>query len=167
VSVFAESSIEFDFTNATVAIAHDKPAPGHGNSVWPGVDFCIGDPPGWIWLEVKSWNPTHIPAKDRGGSRWSFISKLKSKSFTKEIRDKFLGTTAFLTWRGSLPLAPTTFILLFEPPHMLDAALLVTFQSRLKAQIPNLKAWQEPIYVAVVDLAEWNRRYPEYPARLL
>ena len=99
--------------------------------------------------------------------RWSFICKMKSKSFTKEMRDKFLGTTAFLTWRGIFPPAPTRFVLLFQPPRPLDSALLVTFQTRIKSQIPNLSLWQEPIYVAVLDLAEWNRRYPQYPARLL
>lgn len=166
-SVFVESRIEFDFTNATSATQHDQPVPGHGNSVWPGVDFCVHEGPEWIWLEVKNWNPVHLATKNRGGNRWSFISKLKNKSFTKEIRDKFLGTTAFLAWRDIFPLAPTRFVLLFEPPHTLDAALLVTFQSRIKVQIPNLKTWREPIYVAVLDLAEWNRRYPDYPARLL
>ncbi len=166
-SVFIESRIEFDFTSAAAAVQHDKPAPGHGNSVRPGVDFCIEDGGEWIWLEVKSWDPTHILAKERGGSRWSFICKMKSKTFTKETREKFLGTTAFLTWRDIFPLAPTRFILLFQPPHTLDSALLVTFQSRVKSQIPNLKVWQSPIFVAVLDLAEWNLRYPQYPAQLL
>lgn len=166
-SVFIESRIEFDFTSASAAVQHDKPAPGHGNSVWPGVDFCIEDGGEWIWLEVKSWDPAPIPAKDRGGMRWSFICKMKSKAFTKEIREKFLGTTAFLTWSNIFPLAPTRFILLFQPPHTLDSALLGTLQTRVKSQIPNLRIWAEPVSVAVLDTAEWNRRYPQYPARLL
>ena len=166
-SVFIESRIEFDFTQAASVTPHDARPGGHGNSVWPGVDFCIEDYGEWIWLEVKSWDPTHVPAKDRGGMRWSFICKMKSKTFTKEVREKFLGTTAFLAWRDTFPLAPTRFILLFQPPHTLDAALLVTFQSRVKSQIPNLRSWAEPVFVAVLDTIEWNRRYPQYPARLL
>ena len=166
-SVFIESRIEFDFTQATSVTSHDARPGGHGNSVWPGVDFCIEDDGEWIWLEVKSWDPTQTPAKDRGGRRWSFICKMKSKAFTKEIREKFLGTTAFLTWRNIFPSAPTRFILLFQPPHALDSALLVTFQSRVKSQIQNLRSWAEPVFVAVLDTAEWNRRYPHYPARLL
>ncbi len=47
------------------------------------------------------------------------------------------------------------------------SALLVTFQSRVNSQIPNLRLWAEPVSVAVLDTAEWNRRYPQYPARLL
>ena len=166
-SVFIESRIEFDFTGAASVVQHDKPAPGHGNSVWPGVDFCIEEPPDWIWLEVKNWDPTHIAARERGGSRWSFICKMKSRSFTKEVREKFLGTTAFLAWIGAFNPAPTRFILLFQPPRALDSALLVTFQTRIKSQVPNLALWQQPIFVAVLDLAEWNWRYPQYPARLL
>ena len=166
-SVFIERRIEFDFTHAVSAAPHDARLGGHGNDKWPGVDFCIQDGQEWIWLEVKSWDPTHIVAKERGGSRWSFICKMKSKAFTQEMRNKFLGTTAFLAWRNIFPLAPTRFILLFQPPHALDSALLVTFQSRIKSQVANLKTWQEPIYAAVLDLAEWNRRYSAYPAKLL
>ncbi len=166
-SVFIESRIECDFTQAASVTPHDARPGGHGNSVWPGVDFCIDDGGEWIWLEVKNWDPTHVPAKDRGGMRWSFICKMKSKTFTKEIREKFLRTTAFLAWKDMFPLAPTRFILLFQPPHTLDSALLVTFQSRVKPQIPNLRSWAEPVFVAVLDTAEWNRRYPQYPVRLL
>ena len=166
-SVFVESRIEFDFTRAASAVQHDKPAPGHGNNVWPGVDFCLQDDLEQLWLEVKSWHPAHFAPKDRGGSRRSFLSKMKSKVFTQEVRNKFLGTTAFLAWTNSFAPAPTRFILLFQPPRPLDAALLVTFQNRIKSQVPNLRVWQQPIYVAVLDLAEWNCRYPEYPARLL
>lgn len=166
-SVFIESRIEFDFTRAVSAVPHDKPAPGHGNSLWPGVDFCIQEGTDWLWLEVKSWDPAPILPKDRGGSRWSFLCKMRSKEFAKEARGKFLGTTAFLAWSNRLPLAPTRYILLFEPPRPLDAALLVTFQTRLKPQVPDLAVWAAPVFVAVLDLAEWNRRYPDYPARLL
>ncbi len=166
-SVFIESRIKLDFSNAVRVVPHDGRAGGQGNSVWPGVDFCIEEGPEWIWLEIKNWDPAHIPAKDRGGSRWSFICKMKSKAYAKEMRNKFLGTTAFLAWKGIFPLAPTRFILLFEPPRPLDSALMVTFQSRVRSQVPDLTFWAQPIFVAVLDLAEWNRRYPQYPARLL
>lgn len=166
-SVFLEQTLEIDFTNAVSVVPHDNRPGGQGNSIWPGVDFCLQDGPDWIWLEVKNWDPTHIAPNRRGGTRWSFICKMQSKTFTKEVRDKFLGTTAFLAWTGTFPLAPTRFILLFEPPHALDAALLVTFQTRLKAQIPDHVLWQQAVHVAVLNLAQWNQRFPDYPARLL
>lgn len=166
-NVFAESNIEFDFTHAVGAIQHDKPAPGHGNSVWKGVDFCVQDGSEQLWLEVKSWDPAYYPARRRGGTRWSFICKMKSEAFTTEMLFKFLGTTAFLTWTNNFTLAPTTYVLLFQPPRPLDAALSGTFQSRIASRVSRPKIWHQPIYVAVLDLDEWNRRYPEYPARLL
>ena len=95
------------------------------------------------------------------------MTSYKSKAYTQEMRNKFLGTTAFLAWTNNFMPAPTRYILLFQPPRPLDAALLVTFQSRIKSQVPNLRVWHEPISVAVLDLDEWNRRYPDYPARLL
>ena len=166
-SVFAESNIEFDFTRAASAIQHDKPTPGHGNSIWKGVDFCIQDGEEQLWLEVKSWDPSHIAPMRRGGSRRSFLCKMKSRAFTAEILLKFLGTTAFLAWTNNFTLAPTTYVLLFQPPRPLDAALLVTFQSRIASRISRPKIWHKPIFVAVLNLDEWNQRYPEYPARIL
>lgn len=148
-------------------MAHDERPGGQGNNIWNGVDFCLQDGAEHLWLEVKSWHPAHINPRNRGGSRRSFLSKMKSKAFTQEMRNKFLGTTAFLAWTDQFVPAPTRFILLFHPPRPLDAALLVTFQNRIKAQVPNLRVWQQPIFVAVLDLDEWNRRYSEYPARLL
>lgn len=166
-SVFIESHIEFDFTHAVSAAAHDERSGGQGNNIWNGVDFCLQDGAEQLWLEVKSWNAAHIDPRNRGGSRRSFLSKMKSKVFTQEMRNKFIGTTAFLAWTNNFTPAPTRYVLLFQPPHALDAALLVTFQNRIKSQVPNPRVWQQPIYVAVLDLDEWNRRYPEYPARLL
>jgi hypothetical protein len=64
VSLFVESNITFDFTAAKTVIEHDKVSPTHpggnvhGNGKWPGVDFCIEEASGgWIWLEVKNWDP--------------------------------------------------------------------------------------------------------------
>ena len=167
-SVFIESRIEFDFTDAIRVVQHDKPVPGHGNTVWPGTDFCIKESVNEsIWLEVKNWDPTHIAPKDRGGCRWSFICKMKSKTFAKDMRNKFLGTTAFLAWTDNYLLEPTKFVLLFQPPHTLDVALLGTLQTRLQSQIPNLSIWQASIRVSILDVGEWNMRFSQFPARLL
>jgi hypothetical protein len=166
VSVLVESNIEFDFSRATQVIEHDKQA-GDGNSVWPGVDFRIEDPPGWIWLEVKSWDPTHIAPARRGGTRWSFICKMKSKPFAAEMRNKFLGTTAFLAWTNAFPLSDTRYIILFVPPKPLDKALLGTHNQLLRGHFPKTAPWAQPIRVSVLTIAEWNLRFPQYPAHLL
>ena len=130
-SLYVESSITFDLTAAVTVIEHDKATPTHlgglvhGNSIWSGVDFCIEEATGsWIWLEVKNWDQTHIPPARRGGSRWSFICKMKSREFLREMRGKFLGTTAYLALTGSLPSTSIQFALLFEPPTVVDSALI-------------------------------------------
>ena len=171
-SLYVESNITFDFTSAAAVIEHDRTVsavPGgrvHGNSIWPGVDLCIEQPSGeWIWLEVKNWDPRHIAPSRRGGSRWSFICKMRSNQFLKEMRVKFLGTMAYLAWTGSLPTAPVQFVLLFEPPKLLDSALVGSRMTRLRELIRNLARWAHPIRVSVLTLVEWNARFGHiYPA---
>lgn len=170
-SLFVESNITFDFTAARAVIEHDKSVPTHsggdthGNNKWPGVDFCIEEASGsWIWLEVKSWDPAHIPPIRRGGNRRSFLCKMRSNAFLLEMRGKFLGTTAFLAWTGTLPACTTHFVLLFEPPHVLDAALLGSRMARLREQIQD-RRWLPPVTVSVLTLSEWTARFGrDYPA---
>lgn len=173
-SVYVESSIEFDFATAAKVIEHDKTTPSypggsvHGNNLWPGVDLCIEETSGdWIWLEVKSWDPTHIASNRRGASRWSFLCKMRSNAYAKEMRGKFLGTTAFLAWKNSFYLAPTQFVLLFEPPKPLDAALVGSRITRMRSLVPNHLYWAQPIYVSVLTVSEWNMRFVSYPARVI
>ena len=157
-SVYKESNIEFDFTQA-------KTANRHNNSVWKGVDFCIEEPSGeWIWLEVKSWDLKHIDPHRRGGAVRSFRAKMKSNDYANEMCGKFIGTTAFLAWKGNFVLAPTTFVLLFEPPRPLDAALLGSRITRMQSLIPR-KIWAQPLGVVVLTTGGWNERFPDYPAK--
>jgi hypothetical protein len=87
-----------------------------------------------------------------------------SDDYLREMRGKFLGTTAFLSWTGLLPNTPTRFILLFEPPHQLDAALLGSRMMRLREQIQD-RRWSPPVAVSVLTLSEWNSRFGhDYPA---
>ncbi len=177
-SVYVESGIEFDFSSARTVIEHDKSAPTHAggtvhkNSVWPGVDFCIEEtlvgqtPAEWIWLEVKSWEPSRIDPHRRGGNRWSFICKMKSDRFAMEMRDKFLGTTAFLAWTNNFTLAQTRFVLLFEPPTPMDSALLGSRNTRMQGRMSS-KLWVYPIRVSVLTLKGWNARFGvDYPAHI-
>ncbi len=174
-SVFVESDLEFDLTKARNAFNYEAllsglpgASPAARNTFWPGIDFCIEDAPDeTIWLEVKSWNPASIPPKDRGGSWRSFQSKMKSAAFAKEMRGKFLGTSSFFAWDGRAMPPVVRFILLFEPPRSIDAALLLTFGQKVKQQLmpPKTLAWRSRIEVSALTLAEWNQRFPDYPAR--
>ncbi len=172
--MYVESNIELDFAAAKTVIEHDKQTPSYpggrvnGSALWPGVDFCIEELPGdWLWLEVKSWDPAPIAPNRRGGSRWSFICKMRSSEYAKEMRNKFLGTSAFLAWQNQFILAPTRLILLFQPPKPLDAALLGAQVTRMRSLIPNLRRWAQPITVSVLTVSEWNLRFRSYPAKVL
>lgn len=167
-SVFSESGIEFDFSRAHSALEYEKigVTPPQKNTFWAGIDFCIEDISNEvIWLEVKSWNPARIDAVRRGGSQRSFVAKMRSESFGLEMRSKFRGTSAFFGWRGdSLP-TKVRYIAILEPPRLIDAALMGTLTDRLKnLKPPKSLSWRSRIDVSVLNLSEWNQRFPEYPA---
>ena len=173
-SVFVESNIRFDFTNARAAFDYEgalSTVPGASattkNTFWPGIDFHIEDTSDTsIWLEVKNWDPVNITSVRRGGSRWSYVTKMKSNAFAAEMRNKFLGTSAFFAWDGRAIPQGVRYLLLFEPPHAIDAALALTFAHRVRSQVmpPNILPWRGRITVGTLTLNQWNERFPEYPA---
>jgi len=174
VSVFVESNIEFDFTNARSAFEYEKvlnSLPGASaarrNKFWPGIDFHIDDTANSsIWLEVKNWDPANISAVRIGGSRWSYTCKMKSDKFAAEMRNKFLGATSFFAWDSRAIPNNVHFLLLFEPPHPMDSALVLTLGHKVKQQLmpPRVLPWRQRITVGALTLAEWNLRFPDYPA---
>lgn len=165
-----ESGIEFDFTNAISVIRHDKPLPhGDGNTIWKGVDFRIKNAnAAWIWLEVKSWDPRGIILEDQESSRTDFYSKLMTKEFGAELRSKFYGTTAFLAWTGAFEPTDVTFVVLLQPPHPIDKALLGTLSESIRSAFPQKKAiWTHNLSFALADVDEWNKSYPDFRAKIL
>ena len=173
-SVYVESNIQIDFTRAFKVVKYEGLLAGlpgasltQRNTFWPGVDFHVEETPSdAIWLEIKSWNPASIPPKDRGGSRWSFLCKMKSNRFAQEMREKFLGTSSFFVWDNRPFPSRIRFLLLFEPPQSMDAALILTFGQKVKSQLmpPKALTWRNRIDVGALTLTEWNLRFPDYPA---
>jgi hypothetical protein len=160
VSIFIESEIEFDFTRSSLAVKHDA-----ANTIFPGVDFIIEEPHRWIWVEVKNWEGASVPAARRGGQRRSFLSKLRSNVFyTDTLRAKFTGTTTYLVLTGNHPKKEVLYIALLESPKM-ESALMGHASRKLSQLIKRDSLWQITVNAAVMDLAEWNARFPEYPAR--
>jgi hypothetical protein len=163
VNEYVESKIKFDFTKAHKVLEYEGlltglpgVSPTLRNTFWPGIDFYIEDAPDEaIWLEVKSWNPNSIAPKDRGGNRWSFLCKMKSNHFAMEMRGKFLGTSSFFAWDGRTLPSIVRFILLFEPPHPIDDALILTFGHKVKQQMmpPKALVWRRRIEVGALRWA--------------
>jgi hypothetical protein len=91
---------------------------------------------------------------------------MRSKVFARELREKFLGTVAFLASKkdpNALP-SPLTLVFLFQPPHAADHSLLGICQQLLRDQL-HTALTPLNIRFAVVDLDGWNDRFPKYPAR--
>ena len=176
-NVHVESNIEFDFTKAHRVVEYENlfaglpgASPNQRNQFWPGIDFHIEDAPDdVIWLEVKSWNPAQFAPRDRGGQRRSFQCKMKSKSYPMEVREKFLGASAFFAWDSRPIPLKVRFLLLLEPPHPMDSALILTFGHKVRSQLmpPRILTWRRRMEVSALTLAEWNRRFPDYPARII
>ncbi|WP_394794990.1 hypothetical protein [Armatimonas sp.] len=164
-SVYQESGIELDLSATPQHEKHDTI-----NTVLGGVDFQIIEPTGQLWLEMKSWSPNVIPTHRRGGQRRSYLSKMRSGKFGRELREKFLGTCTFLTLTGAPPAAPILYVLLLESTPA-DSALRSHMMTRMRSMLPRsgsrARAWMHTIEVVVVDTTEWNARFPSYPARLL
>lgn len=159
-----ESYIEFDFSAASHVFEHDTQCPrckgvsqADGNSLWPGVDFRLWDDAGWIWLEVKNW---------RVSARNAYRKKMRSGAFAAEMREKFLGTAAYLAWRADAAALPAglTLVFLFQPPAGADPVLRGVFLQLLRNQLHNAL---QPVglRLALVDVSSWNDHFSIYPAK--
>ncbi len=173
-SVFVESNIKFDFTQASSAFEYQTELASltgasatTRNTFWPGIDFHIQDTEtSAIWLEVKNWDPAYIEPERRSDSQQSFLSKINSNAFAREMREKFLGTSAFFAWAGRKLPDNVHYLLMFEPPQPLDSALVLAFGHKVKQILspPKLLPWCNRINVCALTLSDWNKRYPDYTA---
>jgi hypothetical protein len=161
VSIVVESEIEIDLTHAIKYDKHDAV-----NNVWPAVDFIIDNGAEYLWLEIKNYEQSSIPLRRRGGQRWKFLCEMRGKPFFRELRGKFLGTTAYLSFTGDMPTKPIVYIILLESPK-LDSALKQRAMDRMRELLRPHHTWTPSIAVAVVNVADWNALYPHYPAKTL
>lgn len=168
-SIVQESGIEFNFNSAAQIFRHDDSGPGcDGNkSIWKGIDFRVNNGSTWLWIEVKSWDPTRVDPHRRGGNQQKFIGKMRSKEFAAEIRAKFLGTSAFLAWNGTFLPADVVYIVLFEPPRSVDKALMGALLTKVDSMFVHNFPWAQSISCVLLDVDDWNFYYPQYPAQIL
>lgn len=152
-----ESAIGFDFTAATLIEKHD-----HINRVFKAVDFIIEDGNAEIWLEVKNWDPSRIPANHRRNQRRMFLRRIRGERFCQdELLGKFVGTSAFRFHNGQTRLGALKYVVVLNEPRLDRATLL-----RLNDKLINLiqpASHVLPVIVAVVDRVTWNREFPHLP----
>ena len=156
-----ESDVAFDFSAAIWCDRHDVT-----NTASQGVDFIIEEPDRQIWLEVKNWHGVSVLPHRRGGQAKSFLAKLRGKqkkTFFKEVmRGKFISTVAYFALQQSPLTKPILYVALLESSRM-DAHILSTSTTELRSLVRAGK-WAVPVEAIVVNLAEWQVRFPEYPA---
>lgn len=157
-----ESNIRFDFGD-TYFVRHGQD--GDGNTNWKGVDFRIQLKEGWLWLEVKNWNPPaskSIPAEIREVIDTDYQDKTKDETLTQDLVSKFLGTTAFLAWKEGFKPQKVDYVALLVGPPGIDAAQISGFNDNLSSHTGNhVKAR------VISNLEDWNRIYPKFPATLI
>ena len=174
-----ENGIAFDFGAALSCDKHDAT-----HNVFDGVDFIVKEAGQFIWLEVKNFEKSSFTPAERDEAEQKFLAKMTQRKrdkeeydfFRDELRAKFIGTAAFF-WLTGVPVTmPIVYVILLKSPRF-DSALRLHATSSMRRLIPSngTKAarWTTPIpfhrlaqvvNVAVVDAAEWNARFPQYPA---
>ncbi len=163
-----ESDLLFDFSAALRCDKHDAT-----NTVFPGVDFIVKEIDRQIWVEVKNWEGASIPASRRGGQRRSFLAKLNSRVYFKEtLRAKFIGTCAYLALTDAPLREDVVYIALLESPRM-DSALMLQATTRLRNLVKRDPLWYFTdangnrvailVNAVVLNVSEWNARFPQYP----
>ena len=171
-SVYEESGFRFDFTAANNSVVHDKADPHDGNTFWPGVDFRVFENNDHqVWIEVKSWDfKTFLDRMERKRIKRDFLAKFVkegAEEFRNDIAAKFLGATCYLAWAGLGIPQSVCYVVFLEPPDRGSRPLLGPFQDRLRGQFKQAQArgWGHRITYQVVDLAEFQREFPNYPTK--
>ena len=168
-AILTESGIQFDFGDTRVIVPYDpNRLEDEMDSAhpWKNIDFRIQISENeWIWLEVKCL-PNNIPPEHRQKQEEHFLEKLNSGQLVSELRNKFLGTTAYLSWSKEFHLVKTHYICLLEAPGVLNIAHLKTLNDQLSRDIPNL-GWAVELSTIVLDLKLWNKRFSHFKAQKL
>ena len=168
-SIYEEPPFRFDFSAATHSVKHDKPSPDDWNSFWPGVDFRVLESNREVWIEVKSWKRKTLRDRtERIRIQSDFDAKFVNKQvaeFRDDIVAKFLGTTCYLAWSQIGVPDRVYYVVLLEPPNRGSNPFLLTFARHLRDGFKEAQArsWGRRIQYKVVNLAEFQREFPNYP----
>lgn len=155
--------MRFDFSNAIDVFEPHKLASMYSEYL-SDVDFVVEDKEKLICLEYKNAN-----IKDANNSE-AFQKKIVEEPFWKKLAKKFYGTM-FLVWASNKNKTdkPVQYVLLIEANPELDHALKKRLVAKMLVHLPFAYQTINDIQRNVIDefflinLEEWNERYPQYP----
>lgn len=153
----------FDFTGAIDVFEPHELANLYSDYL-SDVDFVVEEEEKLICLEYKNAN---FPNADKPQV---FYQKLVEEKFWNNMTKKFYGTM-FLVWACNKNPAdkPVQYVLLVENNPVMDGALKKKVIMKMKGQLPFKYRDRNEIRRAVIDefllidLKEWEERYPQYP----
>lgn len=155
--------MKFDFSNALDVFEPHELANLYSEFL-SDVDFVVEEKEKLICLEYKNGNIKNADNPE------AFKQKIVGEEFWKKIAKKFYGTM-FLVWacnRNQLD-KPVQYVLLMEANPSMDTALKKRFTMKMMRQLPFKYSTRNEIQRKVIDefclidLKEWQEKYPQYP----
>lgn len=163
-NILTEGNIQFDFTRALSARKFDDSDHGLSHCM-KAVDFIVETKARTFFVEVK--DPQHPSAKRKNIAK--FIKEMQSKKLiAKDLTYK--GRDSYLyEWASDNIKKPVLYLVLIAL-DTLTSAELIGLTDKLKQHIPvdgpSGKPWPRKFIhsCVILNLAEWNRRFAEFPA---
>lgn len=154
---------KFDFTGAIDVFEPHELANLYSDYL-SDVDFVVEEEEKLICLEYKNANLLNAEKPQ------VFYQKLVEEKFWNKMTKKFYGTM-FLVWACNKNPAdkPVQYVLLIENNPAMDGALKKKVIMKMKGQLPFIYRDRNEIRRTVIDefllidLKEWEERYPQYP----
>lgn len=159
--------IRFDFSKALNIFEPHELASMYSDYI-TDVDFVIEENQRFICLEYKNANIQNAANPKALGI------KLSGEEFWKKAAKKFYGTL-FLIWACDRNPAEKLiqYVLLMEVNPGMDYALKKRFTAKMMKQLPFDYGNRDEIKrevidsFMIVDLAEWETAYPQYPVNIV
>lgn len=161
-----EHPFKFLFPDGTDCKKHDSTLLGDdGNKIWQGIDIRVVEHSREVWVEVKCWSFKKILERARRhATKRDFQLRAASVDLRNEIVQKFLTTTAFLSWsRIGVP-EKVLFEVFLEPPNAGSSPLLGPSRDALRDEFKNAQSrpWGNRIAFRVVDKQGCARLFTTY-----
>ena len=141
----------------------DDPATHQALGPMKAVDFIIDRPRDLIFLEMKDPDNPSASAASRREFRTEMLSERHDQDLKYKFRDSFL-----YEWASGRATKPIIFVVLVELSSLSPAELLAR-TDQLRHKLPARAAapadWSQHFLddCIVLNVAEWNKRFPSIP----